>query len=100
MPPRRARIQRVEFPVYNPIESHRASASTDHGRENKSKRSPTWPAPIRSRRYRHGGQCEWQCEDSVRKPDELSPFAHHRKKIKSHSLSSPHLLTRECATPK
>src|SRR5258707_13022520 len=85
MTPRCPWVQRIEFAISNPVESHRAGAPTNHGRKNKPKRLPAWPPPILSGGYGHCCQGERQGEDCMRKPNELSPFAYHRKKVKRHS---------------
>src|SRR5438093_9182416 len=67
-----ARIERVELPVNESVESHGRASGAHHSHENPEQRSQRY----RVRRPGKGnrGQCERQREDCMREADQLTKF--------------------------
>ena len=70
----RARVQRVELAVNDPIERHRARPRADHRGENQPESFPARPAAIVARRHHHRRQRERQRENRVREAHERTPL--------------------------
>ena len=70
----RAWIERVELPIHDAIERHRASSGTNHHHENQPEYAPARPTAIFPRCHTHRRQCERQSKDRVRETHEAAPL--------------------------